>query len=175
MSKTPKQGNLGFKMRKLIVIPGIIFDPRYNGKQGKVSGWGLTSFFFGTFPTKLQQTIVTILVTITVQWLKIIMILITMTPKISLMAIHLQSASSFHILIVAKYLFTTFDDHPWQGHWCLWGAFSPASRGSTVCRGWGQVPRGWSPSSSRQWWVSGTHVKATVVALLLSMRMAPPP
>jgi len=34
---------------------------RYDGRPGRVSGWGLTSFFFGTFPTKLQQTDVTIL------------------------------------------------------------------------------------------------------------------
>jgi len=39
-------------------------EGRYDGRPGMVSGWGLTSFFFGTFPTKLQQTDVTILGTI---------------------------------------------------------------------------------------------------------------
>ena len=37
-------------------------NTRYNGRQGKISGWGLTSFFFGTFPTRLQQTTITVLV-----------------------------------------------------------------------------------------------------------------
>jgi len=40
----------------------VLSKRRYNGRQGKISGWGLTSYFFGTFPTRLQQTTITVLV-----------------------------------------------------------------------------------------------------------------